>query len=226
MPGAALIGIKAGSAAALGLAAILLVGCAPDASETQPDLPFDFYVLALSWSPTYCALEGERANRTQCEEIRPDGFVVHGLWPQFEKGWPEFCPSDEPERVPDVIVGQMIDLMPSGGLVGHQWRKHGSCSGLTQRAYFEAVRTAFAAVVVPNQFNALDGSLELSAQDAETAFIEVNPGLSGDSIAISCSGGLLREVRICLNAESQFRPCPEVDQRGCQARNLTLPARE
>ncbi|MCB1968558.1 MAG: ribonuclease, partial [Candidatus Accumulibacter sp.] len=52
---------------------------------------FDFYVLALSWSPAYCLIEGDRANKQQCAEERDLGFVVHGLWPQFESGYPEFC---------------------------------------------------------------------------------------------------------------------------------------
>ena len=50
---------------------------------------FDFYVLALSWSPSFCEANAERGGGTadqQCGE-RPFSFVVHGLWPQYEKGF-------------------------------------------------------------------------------------------------------------------------------------------
>jgi ribonuclease T2 len=42
---------------------------------------FDYYVLALSWSPQYCATATNNADRSQCSV--PHGFVVHGLWPQY-----------------------------------------------------------------------------------------------------------------------------------------------
>ena len=58
---------------------------------------------------------------------RPDplGFVVHGLWPQNERGYPEFCRTSEPDRVPDPLVERYLDLLPSAGLIGHPWRKPG-----------------------------------------------------------------------------------------------------
>ena len=55
------------------------------------DGDFDFYVLALSWSPSYCAIEGDGADPAQCANGRPYAFVVHGLWPQYEKGYPRDC---------------------------------------------------------------------------------------------------------------------------------------
>src|SRR5690606_33078804 len=89
---------------------------------------YDFYVLSLSWSPTHCQMGGASANAQQCGSRQTHGFVVHGLWPQFEKGWPEFCDSREPKRVPEALLRDNLDIMPSGSLIGHQWRKHGSCS--------------------------------------------------------------------------------------------------
>ncbi|EEX90586.1 ribonuclease T2 [Brucella ceti M644/93/1] len=95
---------------------------------------FDFYVLSLSWSPSYCASQGPRANQQQCGVRRPFGFVVHGLWPQNERGYPANCQVDNMRSrgsyVPRRIISSLSDIIPSAGLIAHQWRKHGSCSGL------------------------------------------------------------------------------------------------
>lgn len=90
---------------------------------------FDFWVLALSWSPSYCEANEERTSRSmQCAGDRPFHFVVHGLWPQFHRGFPEYCqvPAGDLERR---TVNAMLDIMPAPGLVRHQWAKHGTCSG-------------------------------------------------------------------------------------------------
>ncbi len=126
------------------------------AVSVAADLPvgtgFDFYVLALSWSPAYCRAEGPGANKQQCAADRDLGFVVHGLWPQFENGYPEFCPTREPDRVPSRLGRNYTDIVPSMGLIGHQWRKHGSCSGLSQNDYFGVLRAARERVRLPPAF--------------------------------------------------------------------------
>ena len=92
--------------AAVCATAVALAGCdeagsgGPISTTETVEVPlgtgFDFYVLALSWSPSYCASFGDRANRQQCEADDPLGFVVHGLWPQFTTGYPTECPTDRP----------------------------------------------------------------------------------------------------------------------------------
>ena len=52
---------------------------------------FDYYSLVLSWSPTFCDSNAGRRDRAQCGKNRHYAFVVHGLWPQHEKGWPQNC---------------------------------------------------------------------------------------------------------------------------------------
>lgn len=198
----------------------LLAGCAPSADEQSP---FDFYVLSLSWSPSYCAIEGEDANRTQCGAHPAHALIVHGLWPQFEEGWPEFCDSAEPSRVPDALVDTMLDIMPSAGLVGHQWRKHGTCSGMDQQRYFETTRRARDAIEIPNRFTRVEQDAEISPEEAEGAFRAVNDGLAADGIAVTCRQGLLSEIRICLTRDLDFRACPEVDSRGCELDRMSFP---
>ena len=194
-----------------GALALLLAGCQPEAAgqtEASSGLPrgegYEFLVLSLSWSPSYCEAEGADANQQQCRAGNDHAFVVHGLWPQFERGWPEFCDSSEPGRVPDALVRDVIDLIPSAGLIGHQWRKHGSCAGMSQRDYFALTRAA--------------------RERIEAAFIDANPGLHADGIAVTCQDGFLREVRICLGKELDFRSCPEVDARGCRQSSSMMPA--
>ena len=185
---------------------------------------FDFYVLALSWSPSYCEAEGAEANRQQCGSGRGLGFVVHGLWPQFERGYPEFCASREPDRVPDPLVRRYIDLIPSAGLIGHQWRKHGSCSGLSQADYLAATRLASRRVAIPAAYADGKGPGRVDPDRVEAAFLSANPGLQSEGVAVTCTQGLVREVRICMTSDLSFRGCPEIDRGGCRADTARMPA--
>lgn len=203
------------------LAAALLFICASAQAQDRPG-DFDFYVLALSWSPSYCAAEGTREGDVQCTSRRPYAFVVHGLWPQYEKGFPEFCERRAP-RVPQRLIDNMLDLMPSPRLVIHQWRKHGTCSGEAANGYFETLREARAAVTIPPQFVSVDSWRMVSPGKVESAFREANAGLSRDAVAVTCDGRHLREVRICMTRDLEFRPCPEIDRRACRADRVAMP---
>lgn len=183
---------------------------------------FDFYVLALSWSPSYCAAEGAAANRQQCASGRDHAFVVHGLWPQFEGGFPTDCAVDR-DRVPDDIARSLSDLMPSAGLVGYQWRRHGSCTGLGQKDYFTTLRAARERVVIPPDYRSLAGYETVSAGAVEQSFRRANPGLGENAISVQCDQRLLREVRVCMTRELQFRPCPQLEKRACRANKLVMP---
>lgn len=208
------------------LSTLFLVKAAPaNAQERQPDRAgqFDFYVLSLSWSPTFCGSDKGGRNEQQCGVDKRFRFVVHGLWPQYETGYPDFCRTSEPDRVPRSVGETMFDIMPSMGLVGHQWRKHGSCSGLGQKAYFETVRRAFDHVQIPADLARGDRPLSLSADEIEQKFLASNPGMSQRGIAASCEGRKLEEIRICLTKDLQFRDCAEVDRRGCRIDGITLP---
>ncbi len=209
------------------LAGLALTGAASaqpiDNDAASQGTGFDFYVMSLSWSPSYCAIEGENANRMQCAPDRDLAFIAHGLWPQFERGYPEYCPTSDPDRVPNRLVDTVIDIMPSPGLVGHQWRKHGSCTGLSQADYLEATREAFNRITIPTVLRDAEGPRRGSAEVVETIFIAANPGLQSNGIAVSCKSGRLVEVRICLTKELDFRACPYIDRRGCTASNLSVP---
>ena len=187
---------------------------------------FDFYVLALSWSPSYCsALQEhgtERARPPQCGG-RPFSFVVHGLWPQYERGYPSDCQRPAP-RIDRALVDSMLDLMPSPRLVYHEWNRHGTCSGLGAPAYFDAVRKARAAVKVPPKFLTLARPMTVTPGAVEDAFLKANPGLKPTDMAVACDKTRLAEVRICLTKDFSFRECAEVVRRACRRDKLEMPA--
>ena len=184
---------------------------------------FDFYVLSLSWSPTWCAGNDAGGRTQQCRRGEDNGFIAHGLWPQNERGYPEFCPTRQPDRVPESLGRTVLDIIPSMGLIGHQWRKHGSCSGLGQKDYFAVTRAAFERVDIPAALTPQRGGSRLSPDAVEAAFIAANPGLDRKGIAVTCEGGRLEEVRICMTADLSFRTCPAVDRAGCRAKSIDQP---
>jgi len=209
------------------LSVIAATGAAP-AQDRRQNSPgeFDYYVLSLSWSPSYCADAEERGNngrsqRAQCDG-RPFAFVVHGLWPQYERGYPEYCQRPSP-RLDRNIMTSMLDLMPAPGLIYNEWDKHGTCSGLSERAYFETVRKARAAVKIPSEFLQLPEAKTIAPDEIEDAFVKANPGLPPTGIAVTCNRSRLSEVRICMSKDLQFRACDEIDRRACRRDQVTMP---
>jgi len=175
---------------------------------------FDYYVLSLSWSPTWCALEGAARNSPQCDEDADFGWVMHGLWPQYEDGWPSYCRTGQrdPSRAE---TRDMADIMGSAGLAWHQWKKHGRCSGLSAEAYFDAARRAYGAVNRPEVFRRLDRAVRLPAFVVEQAFLKANPGWQPDMLTITCKAGRIQEARLCLTRDLQPRPCGQDVVRDC-----------
>lgn len=184
---------------------------------------FDFYVLSLSWSPSYCAAEGERADPDQCATGRPYAFVVHGLWPQYDRGYPEHCAADR--RGPDRdLIASMLDIMPSRRLIRHEWTKHGTCSGLSPRRYFDLTRAAYGKVAIPPRLKRLEQAIVVDPNVLEKAFLTLNEGLTADAIAVTCRGNRIREVRICMTRDlSGFRSCPEIDRAACRHGSQRMP---
>ncbi|MDO5630677.1 MAG: ribonuclease T2 [Paracoccus sp. (in: a-proteobacteria)] len=182
---------------------------------------FDYYVLALSWSPSWCASTGDNRGADQCAVGQRIGFVVHGLWPQYERGWPERCATAE--RDPSRRESQaMADIMGSGGLAWYQWQKHGRCSGLSARGYYAATRQALDVVAIPEVFTRLNRDIRLPPAIVEDAFIEANPALGRDGITVTCRDAALQEVRICLTRNFQPRDCAPDTRRDCPLPAVTM----
>lgn len=194
--------------------ALLVAPALPAAAWADVAGEFDYYVLALSWSPGWCATEGSGSDELQCDPRRRIAFTVHGLWPQYEDGWPADCATAErdPSRRESAA---MADVMGSGGLAWYQWQKHGRCSGLSGRDYYQAVRDAAAIAEVPALFRMLPRDVTLPATVVEDAFIQANPDLTRDGITVTCTGRRLDEVRICLTRDLRPRACAPDIRRDC-----------
>ena len=179
---------------------------------------FDYYVMALSWTPNWCAYEGDRRGSPQCDDDKGFGFTLHGLWPQFERGWPAHCPTTE--RNPSKSQSNaMTDIMGTSGLAWYQWKKHGRCSGLSATQYYELSRKAYAGINRPKIFRKLTKQIELPASVVEEAFLEANQQLSKDQITITCKSNRIQEARVCLTKDLKPRRCGLDTIRDCTMRD-------
>ena len=192
---------------------ICLAGSAQAADRPSGD--FDYYVLALSWNASWCAQTGDARGAPQCDPSLNLGFVVHGLWPQYERGWPSDCRTRhrDPSRSQ---TAAMSDLMGSGGSAWHQWKKHGRCSGLSATEFYEATRKASALVTRPAILRDVTKPLRIAPKVIEAAFLKDNPDIQPDGITITCKQGRIQEARICLTRDFQFRQCAPDTRRDCQ----------
>lgn len=184
---------------------------------------FDFYVLALSWSSSFCEATGDARGSRQCETGSNHGFVVHGLWPQFEQGFPSDCgpAGRSPSRM---ALDAARGVFPDEGLARYEWRKHGTCSGKSPTDYFADVRRAREAVVIPPQFQAPREEQRWNPIDIQRAFLDANPRMRPGMMAVDCRRSTLQEVRICFSTDlREFRPCPEVARRACRTREISVP---
>lgn len=175
---------------------------------------FDYYVLSLSWSPNWCALEGDARGSPQCNDDRDFGWVLHGLWPQYETGWPSYCRTSfrDPARAE---TAAMSDIMGTSGLAWYQWKKHGRCSGLSADKYFDTARRAYAAVNRPAVFRKLSKTIQLPASVVEDAFLQANPDWQAEMITITCKRNRIQEARLCLTKDLALRVCGADVIRDC-----------
>lgn len=170
---------------------------------------FDLYVLSLSWSPEYCAANPD--DEAQCGIDRRLGLVVHGLWPQFEterngSDWPSDCPVPRLRKVPSGVTR----VYPTEPLFRHEWREHGSCSGLTPGGYLEQTRRLHQRFQIPAILQNPAQSSSLSREDLRQAVLSANPLLPVDGFVLACRGDRLSEIRLCFTkaTDGSFRPCP------------------
>ena len=185
---------------------------------------FDYYVLVLGWLPSYCATEqAERRDDPQCEQQR-HRFTLHGLWPQYFEGWPRDCWSGRRPWVPERVIEKMRDIMPSKGLIIHEYRTHGTCAGLTPEQYFSVARDLFERIAMPAKLSGLADQLRLSPEEIEAEFLGANPWLTPEMIAVTCRRGALRDVRICFGRDLVPMRCGENEERRvCRAGEVTVP---
>lgn len=195
-----------------------LILMTPARAEGERAGEFDYYVLSLSWSPNWCALEGDSRNSPQCDPSEDYGWVLHGLWPQYHRGWPSFCHTLEPHPTRR-MSGGMEDIMGSSGLAWYQWKKHGTCSGLTAAQYYALSRRAYEKVNRPTIFRKLDKPVKLPASVIEEAFLKANPTWEPDMLTITCRDGHIQEARLCLSKELKPVPCGQDTVHDCRLKD-------
>ncbi|MBW4564131.1 MAG: ribonuclease [Mojavia pulchra JT2-VF2] len=166
---------------------------------------FDFYVLALSWSPDYCAKNGDR-DQQQCKLGKKLGFVLHGLWPQHQKGYPANCST---QKLPSQIKQQFPGLFPSDKLYNHEWEKHGTCSGLSPVQYLALSKHLKDSVIIPTAYNRPPKPFRTTIKDLKNTFVSANSTFTTDGIAPQCSGSgrFLQEIFVCYTKDGKPGAC-------------------
>lgn len=181
---------------------------------------FDYYLLSLSWSPSYCIAHPE--DQQQC--TRGYGFVLHGLWPQSaDGGYPQNCAAGGGE-LPAEAAALGRTLFPSPKLMQHEWESHGTCSGMDAVSFFKTSDRALAAIKVPPALEAPRTNLSLSAIEIVAAFRAANPALGDNGMTIACNRDELSEVRVCLTRELALRSCGRGVRSSCPDVALRIPA--
>ena len=169
----------------------------------------DSYLLALSWSPSYCAeARPSGDSRFQCD-LNHFAFVVHGLWPNSSKAGsvaeqPAYCREATPIR--RETHRAHLCTVPGVKLMTHEWQKHGVCAFRTPEDYFGRIATLRAALRLPD-FNVV-ADRPLTAGIIRDAFVKANPALPRSSIMVDVDRkSRLQEVRLCYDLRFAFRAC-------------------
>lgn len=208
---------------------LFFAGCEPHPNPTPEPAPkphdaalvahpvgvqdFDYYLLNLSWSPEFCY---SHPNATECAQ-RP-AFVLHGLWPQNMNGsYPQNCSATSGPADPS----QYSDIYPDSGLLRHEWRTHGTCSGLSPDDFFTSARAAFRSIAIPAQLTQLTKQISMPPGEILGLFTAANPKITRASLALSCGNNFLTAIEVCLDKQLQPAACGPI--RSCRANTVRIP---
>jgi ribonuclease T2 len=182
---------------------------------------FDYYVMTLSWAPGFCDIGGQETSSPECAAGSGDGFVVHGLWPNNEyRPNPEACLGRD---ATPADLAEEHGVYPNDRLAAYEYRKHGTCTGLSAHDYFATVREVKARLNIPPEFKAPRQPVRLAPEEVERAFIEANPNLRADNMAVTCSNGELTDVRLCIAKDlSSYAVCRKVARHTCQRASIVV----
>lgn len=182
---------------------------------------FDFYVLSLSWSPTFCLTHPDNE---QCSG-KGYGFVLHGLWPQLAKGFPESCSR---ERLPAEVRARYSVLFPSAKMIDHEWQKHGTCSGQDAASYFALTARLKDQLLIPAVLQQPAAPVRMSPGELIHAFKAANTGMVVNSVLPFCGDGgrFLREVHACYSKAGASTSCSESEVKraanSCRQQNFLV----
>lgn len=181
----------------------------------QPGV-FSYYKLAITRSPEWCIVN----NRPQDGQCRYE-FVLHGLWPQCERNYPERCTVADYALLDEIDEKGLLNVFPTRGEIRDQWETHGACTGLSRSAYFGLSVRLYQSVhmpeIAPGQY---------TENQLFHLIVRENRGyLSDDMIELVCDaqadapfaqGDTLDEVRVCFDRQGvpmgcldRIRSCPD-----------------
>ena len=181
---------------------------------------FDYYVLSLSWAPTYCLTHTDDSGECGGKGY---GFVVHGLWPQYDVGgYPENCPTEFDLSAEAVARGRTV--YPSERLMQHEWQAHGTCSALDALSYVNLADRATAAVRIPAELEAPRSAQNLRSDRLAELFHAANPQMPADALTLACNRASFSELRVCLTKELAPRSCGRGVRSNCPQVALRIPA--
>ncbi|WP_086470888.1 ribonuclease T2 family protein [Devosia lucknowensis] len=180
------------------------------------------YILAVNWQPAFCETAPHVA---ECRTQQPDSFgatkfTLHGLWPQPRER--EYCGVAERDiwasrdgrwrELPmlDLTIAQRRELdevMPGSlsGLDRHEWIKHGTCYGASQREYFAHALDLMRALNASEVADLFAGNIgkRVTLADIRAAFDRAFGQGAGDRVALDCEQDgnrtLITELRITLS---------------------------
>ena len=187
---------------------------------------FSYYALTLSWSPTFCASPAGRGSPQQCGKKRKFAFVVHGLWPQYTRGWPQYCRQRAP-YLANSLIRSLYDIIPSKHLIIHEWKKHGTCSGLGAEAYFGLSRKFYRQIKIPARYLSPGRTILTTPRQLVEDFLKTNRALKRNMVSVQCGNSTRRarlaEIRFCFSRKGKLISCGRNEARQCRASQLVLP---
>ena len=188
------------------VALLVFTGIIHAQSQKAKTPSFSYYMLVLSYGPDFCSEPGGDKDPAECGAGKKVGFVVHGMWPQGETSrGPENCGGSP---VSAAIIDATLAYIPTASLIQHEWKTHGTCSGLSAADYFAAIRKARDSVKLPDDLNQPAQKLQSSRAEVESKVAAANPSFPATAFRTSCyKDAELQEVRVCLNKDLSPRAC-------------------
>jgi ribonuclease T2 len=210
---------------------------APDVKAvdtSSPNIPTDFYSLALSWSPHHCSEKSktpaDRAKHAfQCRDNSFE-FIVHGLWPQSNSGrgktgQPRHCkPSGS---LPVDLIRRHLCTVPGADLMQNEWQAHGTCAWNTPEDYFDRIETEFSRFKYPAYTDFVDAAGGTTVGKLKSLITQINPNLlSNDAVAVFVGKkNQLQEIWICLDKLFQPQSCRGAGTPDPQRINVIAPSK-
>src|SRR5262249_1048125 len=152
-------------------------------------------------------------------------FVLHGLWPQHDKSWPEDCPIGKRPWVPSPVIDEMRISCQARASSSTNTARTGPAHASIQRNILASRASSISASNSHTACRLPIPQKSLSVDEIKSAFESANPWLKPEMIAVSCRGDNLLDVRICFGRDLFPLACGanEDEARLCRIDNIAVP---